>query len=57
LAENDAAMKKMMTDMSAKTTGGDVDVDFVAMMELHHQGAIEWQSRRRKPRGPGSCAG
>ena len=40
LAENDAAMKKMMGDMAVKPTG-DVDVDFVAMMVPHHQGAIE----------------
>jgi hypothetical protein len=40
LAENDAAMKKMMTDMVVTPTG-DVDVDFVAMMVPHHQGAIE----------------
>ena len=40
LAENDAAMRKMMRDMAAKPTG-DVDVDFVAMMVPHHQGAID----------------
>ena len=40
LAENDAAMKKMMNDMAVKPTG-DVDVDFVAMMVPHHQGAID----------------
>ena len=40
LAENDAAMKKMMTDMTVAPTG-DVDADFVAMMAPHHQGAIE----------------
>jgi Domain of unknown function (DUF305) len=40
LAENDAAMKKMMSDMAVKPTG-DVDVDFVAMMVPHHQGAID----------------
>jgi uncharacterized protein (DUF305 family) len=39
LAENDAAMKKMMSDMAVTPTG-DVDVDFVAMMVPHHQGAI-----------------
>jgi uncharacterized protein (DUF305 family) len=39
LAENDAAMKKMMTDMMVKPTG-DVDRDFVAMMVAHHQGAV-----------------
>jgi uncharacterized protein (DUF305 family) len=40
LAENDAAMKKMMNDMAVKPTG-DVDSDFVAMMVPHHQGAID----------------
>ena len=40
LAENVAAMKKMMNDMAVKPTG-DVDADFVAMMVPHHQGAID----------------
>ena len=40
LAENDAAMKKMMADMEIKPSG-DVDRDFVAMMVPHHQGAID----------------
>lgn len=40
LAENEAAMNRMMTDMNVKPTG-DVDRDFVAMMIPHHQGAIE----------------
>ena len=40
LAENDAAMAKMMTDMAVKPTG-DIDCDFVAMMVPHHQGAID----------------
>jgi hypothetical protein len=40
LAENDAAMKKMMDGMAVKPTG-DVDADFVAMMVPHHQGAID----------------
>jgi hypothetical protein len=40
LAENDAAMKKMMNDMTVAPTG-DVDADFVAMMVPHHQGAID----------------
>ena len=40
MAENDAAMKKMMHDMAVKPTG-DVDVDFVGMMVPHHQGAID----------------
>ncbi|MDB5361225.1 MAG: hypothetical protein JWO51_2522 [Rhodospirillales bacterium] len=40
LAENSAAMDKMMDGMSAKPTG-DVDQDFVATMVPHHQGAID----------------
>jgi NAD(P)-dependent dehydrogenase (short-subunit alcohol dehydrogenase family) len=40
VAENNAAMTKMMNDMSVKPTG-DVDRDFVAMMVPHHQGAID----------------
>jgi hypothetical protein len=40
LAENNAAMKKMMSDMAVIPTG-DVDVDFVAVMVPHHQGAID----------------
>jgi hypothetical protein len=40
LAENAAAMDRMMADMAVKPTG-DVDRDFVAMMSPHHQGAID----------------
>lgn len=40
LAENNAAMDRMMAGMDAKPTG-DIDRDFVAMMIAHHQGAIE----------------
>ena len=40
LAENDAAMTRMMDDMSIKPSG-DIDRDFVAMMTPHHQGAID----------------
>jgi uncharacterized protein (DUF305 family) len=40
LAENDAAMTRMMDGMAVKPTG-DVDHDFVAMMVPHHQGAID----------------
>ncbi len=40
LAENAAAMTKMMNGMAAKPVG-DVDADFVAMMVPHHQGAID----------------
>jgi uncharacterized protein (DUF305 family) len=37
---NEAAMNKMMADMTIKPTG-DVDRDFVAMMVPHHQGAVD----------------
>jgi hypothetical protein len=40
MAENDAAMTKMMAAMAIKPSG-DVDHDFVAMMAPHHQGAID----------------
>jgi uncharacterized cupredoxin-like copper-binding protein len=40
LAEDNAAMAKMMNDMAVKPSG-DVDHDFVAMMIPHHQGAID----------------
>ena len=40
LAENDAAMAKMMAGMQVTPTG-DVDRDFVDMMVPHHQGAID----------------
>src|SRR6267142_3050419 len=40
LSENDAAMNKMMANMTVKPTG-DVDRDFVAMMVPHHQGAVD----------------
>ena len=40
LAENDAAMNKMISGMAIRPTG-DVDRDFVAMMVPHHQGAID----------------
>ena len=40
LAENDAAMMKMMVDIDVDPTG-DVDADFVATMIPHHQGAID----------------
>jgi uncharacterized protein (DUF305 family) len=40
LAANDAAMNKMMADMTVARTG-DIDRDFVAMMVPHHQGAID----------------
>ncbi|WP_458098391.1 DUF305 domain-containing protein [Roseomonas sp. WA12] len=40
LAENEAAMTKMMAMMEVRPTG-DIDRDFVAMMTPHHQGAID----------------
>jgi hypothetical protein len=40
LAENNAAMDKMIADMAVKPTG-DVDHDFVEMMVPHHRGAID----------------
>jgi uncharacterized protein (DUF305 family) len=40
LAENDAAMSRMMKGM-AIAPSGDVDRDFVDMMVPHHQGAID----------------
>jgi len=39
LAENDAAMSKMLTGMTIEPSG-DVDHDFVEMMVSHHEGAI-----------------
>ena len=40
LAENEAAMTRMMSAMETKPSG-DIDRDFVAMMAPHHQGAID----------------
>ena len=40
LAANEAAMGKMMGDMTVAPSG-DIDRDFVAMMVPHHQGAID----------------
>jgi Domain of unknown function (DUF305) len=40
LVENDAAMRRMMSNMTLKSTG-DVDRDFVSMMAPHHEGAID----------------
>jgi len=40
LADNQAAMDKMMANMAIKPSG-DIDQDFAAMMIPHHQGAID----------------
>lgn len=40
VAENNAAMEKMMAGMDAEPTG-DIDRDFVTSMTSHHQGAID----------------
>ena len=40
ISENDAAMNKMMADMTVKPSG-DVNRDFVHMMIPHHRGAID----------------
>lgn len=40
LADNRAAMNKMMGNMRVRASG-DVDQDFAAMMIPHHQGAID----------------
>jgi Domain of unknown function (DUF305) len=39
--EMDAGMKTMMTDMHAPGYTGNPDVDFLAMMIPHHEGAVE----------------
>ncbi len=41
LAQNDAAMAKMHTQMMGVRPTGDADVDFVNMMVPHHQGAVD----------------
>jgi hypothetical protein len=40
LAENDAAMTRMMGDMVIQPSG-DIDRDFALMMIPHHQGAVD----------------
>ena len=39
--ENDIGMAKMMADMHAPGYSGNPDIDFLAMMIPHHQGAVE----------------
>lgn len=39
--EMDAGMDKMMRDMHAPGYTGNADVDFLAMMIPHHEGAVE----------------
>jgi uncharacterized protein (DUF305 family) len=39
--EMDAGMDRMMKDMHAPGYTGNVDVDFLAMMIPHHEGAVE----------------
>ena len=41
LRQLDSAMKKMMNDMHAPGHTGNPDVDFLAMMIPHHQGAVD----------------
>jgi uncharacterized protein (DUF305 family) len=44
IGELDAAMKKMMNDMHLPSYTGNPDVDFLAMMIPHHQGAVDMAS-------------
>jgi uncharacterized protein (DUF305 family) len=41
IREMDRDMQKMMTDMHSPGYTGDADVDFLAMMIPHHQGAVD----------------
>ena len=41
VGQMDAAMKKMMDDMHGPGYTGNPDVDFLAMMIPHHQGAVD----------------
>ena len=40
-AEMNVGMAKMMADMHAPGYTGDADIDFIAMMIPHHQGAVD----------------
>jgi hypothetical protein len=40
-ADMDRAMKRMMDDMHQPGYSGNPDVDFLAMMVAHHEGAVE----------------
>lgn len=40
-AAMDAGMDRMMRDMHAGAATGNVDIDFLAMMIPHHEGAVE----------------
>jgi Domain of unknown function (DUF305) len=54
LAENQAAMDKMMAGMNIKPTGN-VDHDFTAMMIPHHQGAIDMAQAELHSHSGGDC--
>ena len=41
IRDMNAGMKKMMTDMHAPRYAGNPDIDFLAMMIPHHEGAVE----------------